>query len=67
MQSSERNKTCCDNRNKVKHIIRNGNFVCATFPKHTKEVKLRNLASGRILHSFNDLADLHPDKMLPLS
>ena len=36
MQCSQRNKTCQDNRNEVKGIICNENFVHGTFHKHMK-------------------------------
>ena len=52
---------------KKQNLLRQLEQSSTYYTKHTKEVMLRNLASGRILHSFNDLADPHPDKMLPLT
>lgn len=54
MRRSQRNKASRDNRNKVKLIIRNRNFVRGAFPKVTKAVKRRNLSISRVLHSFTD-------------
>ena len=51
---SQINKNCCDNGNRVKRIIRNENFVRATFLYRTKRVKRRNLACSRVLLSFTD-------------
>ena len=60
-QRSKRNEAFRDNKNKVKRIIQNGNFVCGTFPKHTKRAKRRHLP--KIWEFFTVsvmLADLHP-------
>ena len=41
-------------QNKVKGIIRDGNFIHGTFPKRKKEVKRRNLTTSRVLYSLTD-------------
>lgn len=44
-------KNLLDSRKKVKPIIQNGNFFCGSFPKRLKEIKVRNWATSRVLHS----------------
>ena len=62
----QRNKTCWDNWNKAKRVIRKGNFVRRTLPKRTKGVKRRNVAT--LLQEFFSvsllLANLQPSKVL---